>query len=185
MEQDTSPLNMFQKLNSESFSLARSWDESGDILEYESPSLMFHHSEIRDKRRKGIIRDLRSDIRDRLDQGRLSSIREADNPDISHELQLELHDAFFSLVTELGEVWCLTGRPDEVSIPESSPSSLADSVFLLLMRKIHHQFLSVWIRYDRAKWYLHDRRFPILSSHDLRPSAFSIFRTNEFLMTEF
>ena len=121
---------MLQELYPESFSGTCSWDESWHIFEHQRTLLIFHDTEIRYQRGKGIIRDFRSDIRHRLDQCRFSCIRKSDNPDISDELQLETDDLLLSDIAELCKMWSLTRRGREVRISKSSSPSATENEFL-------------------------------------------------------
>ncbi len=100
---------MFQELNSEPLSFARTWDESGDIFDGNSSTFVFHDSEIRNQCSKWIIRYFWSDAGNCCDEGGFSSIGEADETDIRNELEFEFYFFCLSLVSQLSKRRSLSG----------------------------------------------------------------------------
>ena len=76
---------MSEELYPETFSLARAGDESGDILDHESMTLVLHDTEIGNDGREWIVGNLRLDIGDSADECGFTDIRETDDTDIRDE----------------------------------------------------------------------------------------------------
>ena len=62
-----------------------------------------HDAEVRLERRERVVGDLRLGRRDDADQRALADVREADEGDVGHQLQLELEPALLAVLALLGE----------------------------------------------------------------------------------
>src|SRR5438093_964467 len=96
MHDDARAFDVPQELLAEARALARALDEARDVGDDELAVIEPRDAEIRRERRERVIRDLRPRARQRGEQARLPSVREASEPDVGDEAQLEIERAPFS-----------------------------------------------------------------------------------------
>src|SRR5207247_7961333 len=85
-----------QEFLAEARALARALDEARDVGDDELAVVQPRDPEVRRECRERVIRDLRPRARQRGEQARLPGVREARDPDVGDEAQLEVERALFS-----------------------------------------------------------------------------------------
>ena len=90
MEQRAAPFDVLQEAMPEARALRRARDEAGNVREYEARLVTdAHHAEVRRERRERIVRDLRLRARHGANERGLTHVREAEEADVGHHLEIE------------------------------------------------------------------------------------------------
>src|SRR5215510_2143207 len=91
MQQQTGSFDVPQKPIAQAMTLVRAFDQTRDVSHNESAKIPeIDDSQMRFKRRKGIVRDFWLSRRNRGDKSRLAGIRKTDQADVRQQLQFKL-----------------------------------------------------------------------------------------------
>ena len=91
-----------------------------------SSPLEVEHAEVRLERRERVVGDLGRRRGERGEQGGLARVREADEPDVGDEPQLEAQPALLAGLAALGVLGRLVGGGLEVGVAEAAPAAAGD-----------------------------------------------------------
>ena len=102
--QHPGPLDVAQELVAEALALAGALDEAGDVGDDELVAVVeAHHAEVGLERGERVVGDLGLGRGDPGDERGLAHVREADEGDVGHELELEAQPALLAVLALLGE----------------------------------------------------------------------------------
>ena len=76
--------------------LGRALDQAGDVGEHELAALVADDAELRAERREGIVADLGAGVADRVEEGRLAGVGQADEADVGEQLEAQPHPHFLA-----------------------------------------------------------------------------------------
>jgi hypothetical protein len=185
VDDDATSFDMFEELESETLSFARSLDEPRDILDNERTIFPLHDPEIWSNGREGIVSNFWFYVRDGLYDCGFPSIWETDESNISYEFEFEFYHFFFSHISEFSKVRSLTCTRREVCISESSTSSFAENEFLSRFCEVTDNVSLFGIGYESSNWHLDNSIWSARTMHFLCSSFFPFFCLDELGMTEF
>src|SRR2546428_1196462 len=97
VDEEARPLHVAEELLAEARAVACALDQTGDVRDDELPIVEPRDSEVRDKRREGIVGDLRTRAGERGEERGFSRVRHSGEPDIGQELELEVDLAALAL----------------------------------------------------------------------------------------
>ena len=97
-------------------------------------------ADLRMQRGKGIRRNLRSRVRDGLEQGGLAGVRVADQADIGDHAQFEQEIAFLARLARLREARGLSPRRGEVAVAQAAATAFAQHELLTVLGEVGDQF---------------------------------------------
>ena len=140
MEQRAAALDVLQEAMPEARALGRAGDEPGDVGEHERRLVTdAHDAEMRRERRERIVRDLRLRSRDCADERRLADVREAEQPDVGHDLELEAELELFAGLARLGASRRAIVRGREVDVAATAFAAARDDDALLRLVDVVEQ----------------------------------------------
>ena len=117
------PLDVAEELVAEAATLAGALDQAGDVGDDELRAVTeADDAEVRLERGERVVGDLRLGRRDHADQRALADVREPDEGDVGHQLQLELEPALLTVLALLGEARSppLVGQEPGVAAPAAA-----------------------------------------------------------------
>ncbi len=119
-----SPFDVAQELVAQSLAFARSFDEPGDVGDDElGGAVDADHAEMGFERGEGVVGDLGLGGRDHADERRLTGVRETDEGDVGHQLDLERQPVLLTDLTLLGEARRPPGVGEELGVPPPTPAA--------------------------------------------------------------
>ena len=102
--QGSGPLDVAEELVAEPLALGGAFDEPGDVGDHELGAVVeADDAEVRFERGERVVGHLGLGRRDAADEGALAGVREPDESDVGHELELELEPPFHAVLALLGE----------------------------------------------------------------------------------
>ena len=130
---------------------ARSLDEPGDVGDDELEVVVDpHHAEVRLERRERVVRDLGLRRRDAADERALARVREADERDIGHQLQLEQQPALLAVLALLRERRRPPRVRQEAGVPTSSAAAGGGPPSVTVVHEVGEHRAGVHLLDDRA-----------------------------------
>jgi hypothetical protein len=131
--------------------LACSFDQARDVSHHEFGRLVeLDHTQVRFKRRERVVRDLRLGLRDHTDQGGLSDIRESDECDVSHQTELHLQPALFTVLALFGEARRPPFIGQELSVTSASAAASDNQPPIAMVDQFSQERSGVQVRDDGA-----------------------------------
>src|SRR5690606_20288790 len=129
VEQQLRPAYVPEELVTEPVALSRALDQPGDVGHDEriaASTADLDHPEVWLQRRERVVGNLRPGPGRRRQQGRLTGVRQPDEPDIGDQAQLEPQPVLDPRLAQLGDARRLAGRRLEVDIAEAALAALRD-----------------------------------------------------------
>ena len=124
MHEDAGSFDVPEEFVSESDSLVRAFDESGDVDHDEGVSAMFDHSERWFEGGEGVVGDFGPGGGDDGDEAGFSGVGRADYADVGEEFEFEAEGEFFAGFSSLGEYGEAVGGRGVVGVSGSAASAL-------------------------------------------------------------
>jgi len=131
---DARALDMPQELVPESPALCRALDQTGNVGEYE----FAEHAEVRFERRERVRADARTRRGQLVQKARLARVRQADQPHIDDEPQLDREVRLFPRTAGSRLHRRNVGRRTEHVVPASARTAVQDQLALPWFREIEH-----------------------------------------------
>jgi hypothetical protein len=137
VHEHASPLQVGQELVPEARAFGRPLDQAGHIGDHELAAVgRIDRAEHGLQRREGVVRHLRSRIRDPSQQGRLACIGKADERSICEEFEAKLKLCLLPIESDLGEAWGLPRRRREAAIAPAAVAAAGDDDAATHMREV-------------------------------------------------
>ena len=131
--------------------LAGALDQPGDVGDDELGRVVdAHDAEVRLERRERVVGDLRACRRDDADQRALADVREPDERDIGHQLQLELEPPVLAVLALLGEARRATLVRQELGVAAPTPPAGGCQPAIAVAKQFGEQFAAVEVGHDGA-----------------------------------
>jgi len=103
-QQDPGSFDVAEELMAQPLPVACPLDQPRNVGQHHlEPIIHPHHAEVRLEGREGIVGDLRLGRRDAADERRFPDVREADDGNVGHQLELEPEPPLFAVLALLGE----------------------------------------------------------------------------------
>ena len=96
VEQQPRALDMAEEAVADARAFGRALDQPGNVGEHELAALVADDAELRAERRERIVADLGRGVGDRVEEGRLAGVGQADQADVGEQLQAQPHPHFLA-----------------------------------------------------------------------------------------
>ena len=122
--QGSRPLDVAEELVAEPLALGGAFDQPRDVGDRELGAVVeADDTEVRFEGREGVVGHLGLGRRDPADERALAGVREPDERDIGHELELELEPPFHPVLTLLGERRRTAVVGEEPGVASTTPTT--------------------------------------------------------------
>src|SRR4249919_1382737 len=101
MEKHARALDVSQEAVTDARALGSALDQSRNVGNHELAPLVANDSELRAERREGIVADLRRGVADRVQEGRLACVRQAEEADVGEQFKAEPDPRLFTRLASL------------------------------------------------------------------------------------
>lgn len=154
MKKDRTPFHMAQEPISNTPTLVRTLDQTGDIGDDKLLSVDFSHSQIRVRGRKRKVGDPGPGIGCCGKECRLAGIRKPDKPNIGNHLQSKPHRPFDARLSGIGATGRLICCRLEMEIAESTVAANSQPHPVVTVPEIGNDCPSVFLKDFRSLWHL-------------------------------
>ena len=176
MDEHAAALDVAQELMSQTRSLPRALDQSGDIR-HDKAAALAHRNNTENGRDGGevIVADLGLCLRDDRDQRALADVREADQSDVRQKLQLEHDVEFLTGQTGLRETRHLTDGRREMRIAPAALAASRDDM-RLAVGDVREDAVAAFLPDESSQRHADDQILRVLAAAASSPAVFSARR---------
>ncbi len=175
---------MPQKVVAQAGPLGRPLDNAGDVRHDEGlPLADPDNPKIRDQGCKVVVCNLGPRRRYHRKKGGFADIREADQPNVREQLQLERHIKLLARQAGLGETRRLTGRGCKMGVAPAAVAALCRDKGLVV-RQVLDDLAGFLVAQERAARHADDQVFAVLALHALAHAVFAVRGGIFFLISE-
>src|SRR5437868_5906407 len=137
---------MTQEAVADARALGRALDQPWDVGEHELAALVPDDSELRAERGEGIVADLGGSVADRIEEGRLAGVGQADESDVGEQLEAQPDPHFLAVFTGLVLARGAVGRGLVAGVAAPAHAALQEGHALAGLCEISQQGTFVVIR---------------------------------------
>ena len=173
MEQHLRARKMTEEQVSEAGAFRRAFDEAGDVGKDEALLRTHaHHAEVRMKRCKGIVRNLRAGIGHRRNEGGLAGIGHPEKAHISEHLEFELERAVLTGFARRELARSAVDGALEVKVPETALAAGGKKRAGAVFSEVGNRFARIRVADDRAYGHAQD---DVLAARAVAVCAATVF----------
>ena len=174
MHQQAAAVDVAQEVVAQTRAVGRALDDAGDVRHDEARALGdVHHAEVRKQRREVVVCDLRVRLGDDGKERALAHVREAHEPDVREELQLQEDRVALAGKPRLCKARHLARRGGEVLVaPAAAPAAAGGEG--LAGGHVVHDLPGVRVAQDRAARHLDAQRLAVAAAAALALTGLAV-----------
>ena len=149
------------------------FDQARDVGEHEALFRTHaHDAEMRMQRREGIVRNLRTGVRDGRDEGGLPGVRKTEEAHVGEDLQFEFERAVLPGFARRALLGRAVDGTLEVKVPEAALAARGEELTRAVMVEVGDGFARIGVAHDRAHGHA---QFNVLAARAVAVGAAPVF----------